>query len=177
MKRVLLYLSLTVCCLSFLSCKEKEDDGIDRSLAGSVSMLGYKMQAEGSYGGEPLSDFRYNASLIGFIRVNDRESSFNCFSIWGDTEFVVTISPIPLGGIPYNVSFNYSCTDASVRMNYSGYKESTAIISGWIKRPDMLNIPSPKMSPVRPDYLCDITLESIVEGKKLILHIKAVHPY
>lgn len=177
MRSFLFYLLWVVCCLTILSCKEKEDDGIDRSLAGSVSMLGYKMEVEGSYGGEPLSEFRYNTSLIGFIRVTDRESSFTCSTTWDNTFFSVSISPIPLKGVPYDVSFDYSCTDASVRTNDSEFKESTAIISGWIKRPDMLNIPSPKMSLVRPDYLCDITLESIVEGKELILHIKAVHPY
>lgn len=178
MKSISFHVIIVICCLTFFSCKEKEDDGIDRSLAGSVFMSHYCLEAEATYGEKTMNNLQTDISYISIRKCTNNSITMRCITCWeGETSFRIIIPTMPLTGVPYDVSFDYSCTDAVVRMNDSDEVQAAATVTGWIRKTERIPGPLPKTTLKMHEYRCDFTIKTMVEGKKLTLHILSAKPH
>ena len=150
----------------------------DDSLAGSISFVGYKMEAKVSYAENLLENFRYDLSHLNIRKVTDTDVSLFCFSKWAETTLKVSIPLILVSGETHDAKFDYSSNDAVVTYNGTEYTSISANVNGWIKE---LNVQRSSNNegggdPATPNYTCEITINCNIEGKALNLKITSVKP-
>lgn len=152
----------------------------DNSLAGSVLIRGYKIEAKGSYDGKILDNFQNDLSLLHISKVSDTEFSLSCTSVWGETAFNVSIPVVAVSGKPYDVTFDSSSNDATVIYNGTKYTPISSTVNGWIKRIDVQPSTSrgdSSSDPATPNYRCEINVNcNNIDGKVLSLKITKVDP-
>jgi hypothetical protein len=154
-----------------------DDQPRDNSLAGSISFLGYNIDAEGVYDGVALENFQYNKSQLDIRKVSDTEVYLSCISKWGDATFQIIIPLIPVSGIPHDATFNSSSNDVTFIHDGIKYDSTEASISGWIKEVILNNsYSSGNGDPATPDYTCEIIIACNVNSANFNLKITAVQP-
>ena len=180
-KKSTIITAIICCCIFITSCNDTKTIGYerDKSLAGSISFVGYKMEAEGLYSEIVLENFQYGLSHLDIRKVSDTEVSFFCFSKWGETTLKVDIPLIIVSGKPHDATFDYSSNDATVTYNNIEHTPIRATINGWIKETNVQQSSNNKGSsdPATPHYTCEIIINCNIDGKALNLKITSVKPY
>lgn len=176
-------------CLFTTSCNKEEDEWQstsgpfprDTSLAGSVSLSQYIIEAEGGYGEIILKDMKSNESRLNIDKVSDTEIALYCHMIWKETKFNISIPKIPLAGVAYDATFDYKSETATVTYNDNKYATVSTSIKGWIKEVPMKvnksSNKSTKDSPAPFFYKCEININCTIDGKPLNLKITEIDPY
>lgn len=183
MGKILAILAVFFCgCILTISCDDNETKTIgyerDNSLAGSISFVGYKMEAEGSYDENILESFQYDLSYLDIRKVSDNEILLFCFSKWGRTTLKISIPVIHVSGEPHDATFDYSSNDATIIYDDVEYTLISATIDGRIKEVDVQGSSNNGggRDPATPEYTCKININCNVNGKKLNLKITSVKP-
>lgn len=181
MKKIALLLPLLICGFIPSSCENTDETDTfppDKSLAGSITMTGYQFEAEGSYSGTALTDYKMNYSSLSIDKLSDTEIDLSSNSRWGNTRINIYIPTIQLFGNPYDVSFNSTSENATVK--YDNIKTVCAIVNikGWIKQIDNLNSASNNLNskgadPATPDYSCEINISCNINDEPLKIIIKS----
>lgn len=179
--------ALLCCALFTTSCKKDpvwETDGPyprDKSLAGSVSLSQYIIEAEGVYDETILKDLEFNRSRLEIGKISDTEISFYCQTLWGKTIVSISIPKIPLAGVAYDATFDYKSDVATVTYNDNKYAAANTTVKGWIKEvPTQINKSSNKRADNKPApffYECEIDITCTIDGKPLHLKITEIDPY
>lgn len=185
MKRLSTILASVFICLFALSCSDnetiyqQEDYERDNSLAGSISFVGYKMEAEAIYDGIALENFRGDFSYIDIRKVSEDKVSLFCYSEWGNTVLTINIPYISINGEPYDVEFDCSSKNAIVSYDDIQYTSVMTYINGWITEVQAVqsDISESDGDPATPDYNCEINIECNLSGKVLNLKIYSVNPF
>lgn len=183
MKKKSTIITAIICaCIFITSCNDNETKTTgyerDKSLAGSISFVGYKIEAEGLYSEIVLENFKYDLSHLSIKKVSDTEVAFFCFSKWGETTLKVSIPLIIVSGSPHDATFDYSSNDATITYNNTEHTSISATINGWIKETNVQQSSNYRGSsdPATPDYTCEIIINCNIDGKALNLKITSVKP-
>lgn len=181
-KRLAIITAFFCSCVLTTSCNDNETKTMgyerDHSLAGSISFVGYKMEAEGSYAENVLENFQYDLSHLDIRKVSDTEIMLFCFSKWGETTYKILVPIVSVLGEPHNATFDYSSNDATVTSNDTEYTSISATIKGWIKEINIQQSPNNGggSDPATPNYTCEIIINCNIEGQVLSLKITSVEP-
>lgn len=190
MKKITSIMTALLCCALFTtSCHTDDEIGQtdnyprDTSLAGSVSFSPSQsiIVAEGIYGETILKDLVSNQSRLDTDKVSDTKIGLDCHIIWGATEFNISIPKIPLSGVAYDATFDYTSDAASVTYNDNQYHAVKTTIKGWIKEVP-LDVNKSLSKSVSHDiapifYECEITITCTIDEKPLNIKITEVSPY
>lgn len=164
-------------CVLFPSCETDSYDA-DTSLAGSVSMDNYNLDAEITYDGVPMIDPGDEHLFISVSKLDDNKVTIYCGTKSGaGTDIVVSIQEVPLMGTPFNVAIDHSANNAVILFKDRSYYAAAAAVKGSLKvREYDRGSLAPRTTPATPSFICDLVIESIVDGKTLKLAIKSAYP-
>jgi hypothetical protein len=180
MKKSVIIFAMIYGCLLALSCNDNETNIMgyerDNSLAGSISFVGYKMEAKALYNDQALDNFQYDLSHIDVRKVSDNEVFLFCFSKWDDTTLIISIPVVAVLGQPHDAIFDYLSNDATVTYNGIEYTSINSTIKGSIKEIETQQSSDNDggSDPATPSYDCEINIECNVNGKVLNFKILSV---
>lgn len=188
MKKITLIMTAILCgCLFTTSCDDNktytEDEPYprDKSLAGSVSLSQYIIKAEGEYQETILKDLESNRSRLEIDKISDTEIALYCQTLWEKTIVSISLPKIPLAGVAYNATFDYTSDAASVTYNDKKYTPINTTIKGWVKEiGTKVYWSSNKSADDKPApifYECNINISCTIDGKPLNLKIIEIDPY
>ena len=173
MKKILFCLAVIGSSVLFSSCEPKCGQDRDMSLAGSISssFVYYSFTATGEYDGTSLGEYR-NDYDISFTKQSDTNVSMGYGGIFGEEETAVGIyiPSIPLHGDPDNVTFDYVSDHATVVYNDVEYSSIRTSIKGWVRN-ENFKPEATRCSPAVQEFLCEIDIECLLDGKKLKIDI------
>ncbi len=175
MKKLLFYFVAIVNCILFSSCSDMFGCGVERdmTLAGSITSgsTEYPFIATGEYDGSPLGEYSDSYGPV-FNKISDTNISMNCHTRWGETEMIIDIiiPSIPLNGEPDNVTFDFTSANATVSYDGIEYSPVEMSVKGGIRNVDFIP-DATRCSPAIYEFLCEIDMECLLDGKKLKLNL------
>ncbi|MCD7899799.1 MAG: hypothetical protein LUH22_07985 [Bacteroides sp.] len=166
-------LKIVLSIIVFLvSCNKTETEfpRLDETLAGSISYT-YRIDAEGKYNELAIEEFRTELTELDIIKLTNTEVSLNLDFYWADNNIKISIPKILVSGEPFKPIFDFTNTNGKV--SYNGFNEVLTDISikGWMKKDNTI-----RATPIRPQYVCDLDIDCMVNDKKLNIKILAARP-
>ncbi len=164
----------TLCfiCLTVASCDQNDTQTTkperDNTLAGSISLAGYKMEAECSYDNGNMS----------ITKVSDQEVALFCFAQSDEAAVKISIPRVAVAGLPHDATFDSTVNDAAVALDEQEFMSVRSTVKGRIKEvetrrsSDRGNDPDP----ATPAYECDISIRCEMEGGVLNFKVLSVEP-
>lgn len=166
-------LTMLCCCMLITSCDDERIDcpGLDDSLTGSIS-YSFGIEAEATLDGIPVEGFETDTKVLYFKKLSKTKVSMELVvGRWDDGFIKILLPEIPVSGEPFNVAFNHSSPDGTV--SYDTFEDVTTTVS--VK--GSMNRVITRCSPNWPMYSCDMSVECMVDGKKLVIKISFADPY
>lgn len=176
MKRLIIPIAIIIFSCVFFSCQKARTDDYprDTTLAGSVNFYANHMNVEGSFNEIALDTLESYGSSFTIKKVSDTVISFSCTYMFGGKDGEVTeisIPKIPITGRSFDVAFNHSSSEATVRHLNTEYTSVITSVKGWIKEPSIIKDQAKAKLATKDirlylyDYQIDITC--VLDGKTL----------